>query len=149
MAFLPIITLILIGYLFGHINENTHLEKLRKEELELKDIHILSLRNSISNDKITDSRLVKGSVVISIDYYKRIISMIKLIFGGNINSYEILLERARREAIVRLKKDAKGFNHVINLRVETSSVFDSVNGNQGGIGSVEILAYGTAVKLRD
>ena len=53
-----------------------------------------------------------------------------------------LLDRARREAILRLKESCSGATQVINLRIETSSIS---KGEGDSIGSVEVLAYGTAL----
>ena len=56
-------------------------------------------------------------------------------------SYESIVERARREAIVRLKLEAEkmGANHIMGLRLSTTEL-----GMQGGM--VEVFAYGTAVQ---
>ena len=43
--------------------------------------------------------LVAGSVVISEDYFKRIVSSLQSLFGGRLRSYESLVDRARREAV--------------------------------------------------
>ena len=63
-------------------------------------------------------------------------------------SYESLLDRGRREAILRLKEAAfeRGYNAVINVRLETSRLASSNRKGEGTAG-VEILAFGTAVKF--
>ena len=65
----------------------------------------------------------------------------KNILGGRLTSYESIVERARREAIVRLKQQAQsvGANHIMGVRLSTTEL-----GMQGGM--VEVFAYGTAVK---
>lgn len=57
------------------------------------------------------------------------------LFGGRLTSYESIVERARREAIVRLKLEAEkmGANHIMGLRLSTTEL-----GMQGGM--VEVLA---------
>ncbi|WP_080975501.1 heavy metal-binding domain-containing protein [Moraxella canis] len=54
--------------------------------------------------------------------------------------YESLLERGRREAVVRMKKlaDEQHYDQIYGVRIETSAV------DEGG--GVEVLEYGTAVK---
>jgi len=79
---------------------------------------------------------------ISVDYFKRILTSLRNFFGGNMRSYETLVDRARREAILRLKESCPDAQQIINLRLETSSIYKG-QGNQ--IGSVEVLAYGTAI----
>lgn len=90
------------------------------------------------------SQLVTGSVVVSIDYFKRVAAGLRSLFGGRIGAYESLVERARREALLRMKEDAKskGSKMIINVKLETASI--SKNAQQG-VGAVEVIAYGTAL----
>jgi uncharacterized protein YbjQ (UPF0145 family) len=95
------------------------------------------------------SDLVTGSVVISLDYFKRIIAGLRGIIGGRIKTYEPLLDRARREALLRMTEEAKrrGFHAVINVRLDTSRLANAA-GNGRGTAGVEMLATGTAITLR-
>ena len=81
-------------------------------------------------------------MVVSVDYFKRFIAGLYLFFGGRVTSYEPLLDRARREAILRMKESCPEAAQIINLRVETSLIS---KGAKNKIGSVELLAYGTAI----
>ena len=89
-----------------------------------------------------------GSTVVSLDYFKRIIAGLRAIVGGRVKTYEPLLDRARREALLRMAEDAKrrGFDAVINVRLETSRLANSTRDGQG-IAGIEMLAFGTAVTL--
>ena len=91
-----------------------------------------------------DCTLVGGNVVISVDYFKRVVAGLRTIVGGRITTYESLLERARREAILRMKEDAKakGARFVVNVKLETASI---TKGRQQQVGAVEVYAYGTAL----
>jgi uncharacterized protein YbjQ (UPF0145 family) len=64
--------------------------------------------------------------------------------GGRFRSYETLMERARREAVLRLKEDArrKGAKLVVCLRFETTTI------TGGWAPSMEVMAYGTALVPR-
>jgi len=66
--------------------------------------------------------------------------------GGRITMYEDMLDRARREALLRLLEQAQhaGAKQVHNVRFEYSRVGSSSQGASVG-GGAEILAYGTAV----
>jgi uncharacterized protein YbjQ (UPF0145 family) len=88
--------------------------------------------------------LVTGSVVISVDYFKRFLASLRTLIGGRVTSYESLLDRARREAILRMKEEASklGADKVFNIKLETSSISKSAKGK---VGSIEVLAYGTAL----
>ncbi len=45
-----------------------------------------------------------------------------------------------------MKDQAFGYDYVLNLRIETSTIGNAAN-QKGNVGSVEVLAYGTAVKV--
>lgn len=97
---------------------------------------------------VGSSRLVTGSVVISLDYFKRIIAGLRALIGGRVKTYEPLLDRARREAVLRMTENAKeqGFNAVVNVRLETARLANARKGGKGTAG-IEMLAFGTAVTL--
>jgi len=137
-----ILTLLLLGYIFGSIAEKNHYKSIRKRERMFKHVSTIALKTPLNPDNIRKTRLVVGNVVISVDYFKRFVAALTNLFGGNVSSYETLIDRARREAILRLKEDAKGASEIINLKLETSSISKSAQGN---IGSIEIFAYATAI----
>jgi uncharacterized protein YbjQ (UPF0145 family) len=86
--------------------------------------------------------MVFGSVVISVDYFKRVFSALINVFGGDLKPYETLLDRARREAVLRLVESCPDADEIINLRIETSSIS---KGAKNQVGCVEVVAYGTAI----
>ena len=88
-------------------------------------------------------QLVSSNVVISHDYFKYVIANIQNFFGGRLTSYESIVERARREAVIRLKLEAEkmGATEILGLRLSTTEL-----GMQGGM--VEVFAYGTAIKSK-
>jgi len=79
-----------------------------------------------------------------VDFFKRFLSSLRNLIGGRVRAYETLLDRARREAILRMKEEAiaHGAHMIFNLKVETSSIH---KGRRNAVGSVEVLAYGTAL----
>ena len=134
------ITLVLfcIGWAFGRHIENKHLRELDEQEKRLAYIRIDNNRFSTSPNH---GQLISSNVVIANDYFKYIIANIQNFFGGRLTSYESVVERARREAIVRLKLEAEkmGAQQIMGLRLATTEL-----GMQGGM--VEVFAYGTAIK---
>ena len=96
------------------------------------------------SEPVYDQALVIGSVVVSVDYFKRFVAALRNIFGGRVTPYETLLDRARREAMLRMKAQAQalGAEMVFNIKYETASIS---KGATQTIGSVEVLAYGTAL----
>ena len=137
----PIILLIL-GYSVGSFLESRHFKLIRERENRFKRLPALMVKKPLQPESISEVRLVSGSVVISIDYFKRFVASLINIFGGRVTAYETLLDRARREAILRMKEEAKGASEIINVRIETSSISKNTDSN---IGSIEIYAYGTAI----
>ena len=139
------ILLLIVGYIAGSIAEKRHYGSIIRRERELQTLPAVTFRNMPDHDT-ANCMLVSGSAVISIDYFKRILAMLRNIFGGRVASYESLVDRARREALLRMKEEAKGMNAdmVINVRIETSSIGQSANSGKQ-IGSVEAIAYGTAL----
>lgn len=141
-----IITLVLLilGYFFGSMLEKRHFASLRKREADTLGQPIVTFDETdeeFSDDPTIESvTLVSGSVVVSVDYFKRFVAGLRNIFGGNVSSYETLIDRARREALLRMKEKAKGASRIANLRMETSTLSSGK-----GIGSIEVHAYGTAV----
>jgi uncharacterized protein YbjQ (UPF0145 family) len=132
------VVLFSLGLGFGRYNERKHLQQLDQEEKALAYITLDSQRFS---EYATVGQMISSNVVISHDYFKYVVSSIQNFFGGRLTAYETVLERARREAVIRLKKQAQqvGANHIAALRLSSTEM-----GMQGGM--VEVFAYGTAIK---
>ncbi|WLD57619.1 YbjQ family protein [Salinispirillum sp. LH 10-3-1] len=138
------LALLITGYVVGGYLERRHFERLALGEAEQDLPTAIALRHC--PEQMQYCGLVMGSVVISHDYFKRFLAIIRMLFGGRLRSYETLLERARREALLRLREQARalGATHVYNLKFETATI--SGRGRQAGIGSLEVFVYGTAVR---
>ena len=135
---------LLIGYIFGKRAEKKHFASIIEREKTLLQLPVTTSKYPIgvALSSIERTHLVTGSVVVSVDYFKRTLAVLRTFVGGPVQSYETLLDRARREAILRLKESCPGAGQIINLRLETSPISD---GAKDTVGSVEVLAYGTAV----
>ena len=133
---------IVLGYVFGRAAEAKHFRSIVAREQSAVHLPTTSSKVPLANSPIERSELVHGSVVISIDYFKRALAALHTIIGGPVKSHESLLDRARREAVLRMKESCPGAHEIINLRLETCTLANNVGGD---IGSVEVLAYGTAV----
>jgi uncharacterized protein YbjQ (UPF0145 family) len=140
------VVFVAIGFFFGMSNEKNHYKSIRSREDKFKDLPAVNLKkNPYQDSQVFEQRLVIGSTVVSIDYFKLVIAGIKSLFGGRLRSYESLVDRARREAVLRMKEQAQGFSMILNIRIETSSI--SKGPNNKSVGSIEVLAYGTAIKV--
>ena len=142
------LSLLLLGYLAGSWAERRHYRSIERRERELLKLAVVTAEGSFPPERIGTASLVTGSVVISIDYFKRLLAILRNIFGGRVKSYESLVDRARREAILRMKESARdlGAGMVINMRLETATIGKNAN-RKKRIGSVEAIAYGTAIVL--
>jgi uncharacterized protein YbjQ (UPF0145 family) len=92
-------------------------------------------------DIIQSMGVVTGNVVQAKHIGRDIMAGLKSIVGGEIRGYTEMLNEARDIAITRLVESAqqKGADAVVGIRFTTSAIMDS---------SCEILAFGTAVKLK-
>ena len=74
--------------------------------------------------------------------FRDIGASLKNLVGGELRSYTDLMNRAREEAIERMKQEAEalGANAVLNVRFATSTITQ---------GAAELLAYGTAVIVEE
>lgn len=136
--------LILGGLVFGKYAEKRHYRRIIAREADLNRIPAIASRYP-PTDAQYDQVLVAGNVVIASDYFKRTFAALLNIFGGRQIPYETLLDRARRESVLRMKEnaDAVGATMIFNVKFETSSI-----GNQAAA-SMETLAYGTALVPRE
>jgi uncharacterized protein YbjQ (UPF0145 family) len=138
------ILLIVIGRVVGSRIERSHYASIEEREARFQGQLALSTKQSDAPGAVRSATLATGSVVISVDHFKRFLSGFRMIFGGEIRSYSSLIERARREAVLRMKESQPDAHAYVNTRLETSTI-SSTRGNEG-IGTIEVLAYGTAVQ---
>ncbi|MBW2261394.1 MAG: heavy metal-binding domain-containing protein [Deltaproteobacteria bacterium] len=141
---------ILLFFVIGKLVERSHYRSLVRREAALKHIVVTNLKQVPSGVTATSSFLVTGDVVVAPDYFKTWWAGIKTLIGGRLGSLVTLMERARRESLLRMKEqaEAQGARFIINVRFETANLRRvSGQGNQQqGAAMVEMLCYGTAIK---
>jgi len=144
---LPIMILV-IAYFIGSWIEKKHFNNIREREAKVHGFPVVSFNTMPDDWNVNSSNMVSGSIVISLDYFKRVIAGLKGLIGGRIKTYEPLLERARREAVLRMTEEAQhqGFDAIFNVRLETSRLANARRDGKG-VAGVEMLAFGTAVKF--
>lgn len=146
MDLILLATLIIVGYVAGTIAERRHYRSIMQREAEWLSLPAVTLKTvTYPEASVVSAELVTGSVVISIDYFKRILAGLRNIFGGTVKSYETLIDRARREAMLRMKEQAAGASMIVNVRIETATI--GKNAHKKGVGCIEAIAYGTAVTI--
>lgn len=85
--------------------------------------------------------LVRGSTVRAKHLGSDIVAALRNVVGGEVKEYASLLAGAREQALDRMcaEAEALGADAVVAMRMSTSSIAN---------GSAEVLAYGTAVRLK-
>lgn len=144
-SFTVFLSTLIVCYIIGKFIECLHFHNIQKREKRFKSLSIFTTEKSHTIDPTEEVKMVYGSIVIGIDYYKRVIGSLRRIRGGPMRTHERVIERARREAILRMKKQAYnwGAYKVINMKLETSAI-GSVKHP-----SIEIYAYGTGIKRKN
>ncbi len=140
------VVLVTLGYFFGRRAENKHIKQLIEREAVMNALPAMASKIP-PRDGEYDQMLVSGSVVIANDYFKTFVAGLRNLFGGKISTYETLLDRARREAVLRMKDQAKalGAEAVFNVKYESSNISGQYNKK---LPILEVHAYGTALKKR-
>ena len=121
---------------------------LEREAISAKSGDSLStLSKPFAGKEVQEFELVMASVVMGPSWIQIAIGRILSLFGGEINTFTKVVDWARREAKQRLREQvaSKGFDDVINMRIETT-VMSKTRGNKDKTTGVEILVYGTAIK---
>ena len=143
-----IFLLILLGitFLTGTFIEKRHFDNIKKREIALirKPIINFGAKTWDTKRKIKKIELVTGECVISGDYFKNFVTSLKNIFGGRLTTFESILDRGRREAILRMREKARGANFIINARIESVMLNETYNA-QESVPQCAIIAYGTAI----
>lgn len=138
--------LLFLGYFVGNSLEKKHFQDLKKRERQTLHIPVVTYGAKQKLPIANETELFLGSVVVSADYFKMFVSSLRNFVGGRMVAYESLLDRGRREAILRMKEQAIawGATQVINVRLETSSIGKQTGGK--GLVSIEVIAYGTGIR---
>ncbi len=146
--FLLPIALLVFAYFIGNLLEKKHFKSIREREAANQEYPVVTFDTMPKSWNVNRAEMVTGSIVVSLDYFKRVIAWLRGIVGGRIKTYEPLLDRARREAVLRMVESAKsqGYDAVFNVRLETSRLANARRDGKG-IAGVEMLAFGTAVKF--
>ena len=103
---------------------------------------ILVNTDYISGKNLEMLGLVRGSTIQSKNVGKDITQSFKTLLGGELKAYTEMMNDARALATKRMVEEAEqmGADAVVNVRYASASVMQ---------GAAEVMAYGTAVKVKD
>ena len=135
------VALLVLGYAFGRVAEVRHVRSLVARERASNALPAIASRRPPADGRAYAQRLVAGSVVVSSDYFKTFVAGLVNILGGRVTTFESLVDRARREAVLRMKAEAGALSaaYVFNVKFETARIA------AGRVAAMEVLAYGTAL----
>ena len=102
---------------------------------------LLASIDSISGKEFEVLGMVKGTIVQSKNFGRDFMANLKTLVGGEIAGYTEMLNEARQIATKRMVDEATalGADAIIGVRYGSSAVMQ---------GAAEVVAYGTAVKLK-
>ena len=102
---------------------------------------ILVNTDYITGKKVHMLGLVKGSTIQTKHLGKDMAAGFKTLVGGELTKYTQMMDNARKIATDRMAQEAQalGADAVVGVRYSSSSIMQS---------AAEVMAYGTAVKLR-
>ena len=140
--------ILFVGWLVGHLSETKHERSLALREEALKDIETTDLRNPPGyNSAEGPCALVSGEAVVASDTFKSWVFGFKNIVGGESKTFTRLFDRARREALLRMKERVRelGCNAVCNVRFDSADIGGNAAGaKKKGSNMAVALVSGTA-----
>ena len=144
-----IITAILLalGFIVGGRTERNHFMSLEDRENALAHFVSTQSKHYLGQPELgRPPTMIVKEVIIASDYLKTFVAGIRNIFGGEVKSFESLLERARREALLRIIEEAQanGYNAICNLRMETAEIGGNLS--KKGTAMASVLASATAYR---
>ncbi len=144
-----VLTPLVLALFVGSWIERRHLQGLAQREALLGSMLVTDVRTFPQHLPGTPPpQMIVGEVVIGCDYFKAFLASWKLLFGGRVGSYQRVVDRARREAVLRVLEQARalGYNAVCNLRIESADV--GGNTQQSRMPMSAVIAFGTAYMAR-
>ena len=102
---------------------------------------ILVTTEGINGRELEMLGLVKGSTIQTVNAVRDIGAGLKTLVGGELTKYNEMMNNARALATKRMveEADAMGADAIVGVRYSSASVMQ---------GAAEVMAYGTAVKIR-
>ncbi len=134
---------LLFSWIFGNIYQKKKQEELGARVQAFGTDNLSTLKTPPG--QVSASGLLSANIIMSVSWWQKLLGGIKTVFGGQVETWDGILAWARREAMQRLREQARarGYDNVINVRLETSEIQSSKGRNT----AIEILAYGTGIKI--
>ena len=145
--------LLVMTFFVGRAVEKQHCADLDAREAGLRRDGLVMNDLKAPPDALPDrpGMLVTGEVTIASDYLKNFLAALRKLIGGHVKSDQTLVDRARREALLRMCEEAwaEGYNGVCNVRIVSADIGGNAHSKTNkGSAMVTVLASGTAYRRR-
>ncbi len=133
-----------LGYFAGQHFEKQHYISIKAREKATMHVPMVNFGAKQALPYAHEAQMFAGSVVVANDYFKTFSASLRNLVGGRMVVYESLIDRGRREALLRMKEEAIawGATQVVNVRFETANIA----GQSSQSSCVEVMAYGTGIR---
>jgi len=131
----------------GTIAEKRHFSSLDKREAVNRAM--LQTQSKLFLDPKPGGKtptMLHSETVVSSDYFKTFLAGFRKLFGGEMKSYNTLMERGRRETLAKLIEQARamGYNAVCNVRLEPADIAGGVTNPKNKMVMICVIATATA-----
>jgi len=143
LAMIPLFVF-LVAVVVGRLIESNHLKDLARREQALKGTMVIHTRMRAVSPGMKHQEMMFAEVALGADRFVTWLAMWKQLIGGNLGSLEPVVDRARREALLRIAEQsaAKGYTELANVRFSTASM--KVGDRRQKELILGIFAFGTA-----
>lgn len=146
---------LLIAWIAGLLVTRAHEADLARRFTGLGQVNVHDLKCLLDadprarDDHTPPATLITAEATLGVDHCRGWFGQLKSLLGGQVASYDRVLDRARREVLMRLRERAveRGYNAIANVRIE----FADISGSQAyrrKMAMVSILAAATAYRMR-
>jgi len=138
------LAIFVIPMISGQIIERKHVKELVAREAEIRKKVVVHNRRRPIMTRPARMTLVAGEVCIGADRFKTWLAGFRQLVGGRMKSLSPVVERARREALLRALESAakQGYTEVGNIRYSTANL--KWNAPKQKELLISVMVYGTA-----
>lgn len=139
---------LLFSWLVGNWHQKRLVTELLAREMAMSRDPLTTLSTPVGDRSIVASDLVFANIVTAPSIWQLMLAGWKTLFGGRLNNIDKMVGWGRAEVMHRLREAAvaSGWDDVINVRIETSTLTQASSSNKKRRASVELVAYGTGVR---
>jgi len=138
--------LLAVTLVTGHLAARAHEDNMRRRlpaVAHMRCTDLAAMPDAVAGP--SPPQLITSEVCLGLDHFRGVLGQLKSLVGGEVRSYQRVLDRARREVTLRLLEQAQqqGFNALANLRID----FVDVSGTaltRRKASMVSVLATATA-----